>query len=157
MKEILSFVAVVLTFTGYVPYIRSILAKRTKPHIYSWFIWTLDSFIIFGLQFTHGAGTGSFVAFSAGLCAGTVFLLSLRDKHKQDITKSDKVFFVLALVALVLWLFAKEPILSTVLIMAVDVLGFFPTVRKTWYKPHSEELAFYVINFLRFVDRKSVV
>jgi len=150
LKTIFSTIAIVLTFIGYVPYIRSILKKQTKPHIYSWFVWTLDGFIIFGLQITHGAGTGSYVAFAAGLLAFAVLILTLFNKGKRDITFSDTVFMVLALVALVIWLIAKQPLLSAILIMTVDVFGFFPTIRKTWNKPYSENIYFYLINTVRF-------
>ena len=151
IKEILSTIAVVLTFVGYFPYIRSVVRRQTMPHIYSWFIWSLDGFIIFGLQITHGAGPGSFVAFSAGLLSITVLVLTLFHKGKRDITPADTAFSICALVALVLWLYAKQPLLSAVLIMAVDVLGFVPTVRKSWLKPRSENITFYAVNTVRFV------
>lgn len=150
IKELLSVIAVILTFAGYVPYIRSVIAKQTKPHVYSWFIWSLDGFIIFGLQITHGAGPGSFVALSAGLLALIVLILTIFNKGKRDITVTDTVFTALALIALVIWLFAKQPLISTILIMTVDVFGFVPTVRKSWHNPRSENLTFYVINTIRF-------
>lgn len=149
-KNILSILAVILTFIGYVPYIRSIIQKKTKPHIYSWFVWTLDGFIIFGLQITHGAGPSSFVAFSAGLLALTVILLTIVHKGKSDITLTDTMFTILALLALGIWLIAKQPLLSAVLIMLVDVLGFVPTIRKSWWKPYSENATFYIVNSIRF-------
>lgn len=150
LKTILSLLAIVLTFIGYYPYIRSVLAKKTHPHVYSWFIWTLDGFIIFALQITHGAGVGSFVVLSANLLSIAVLTLALMHKGNRDITRSDTIFSAVALLALVIWLFAKQPLISAILIMIVDLFGFFPTVRKSWYKPFSENVTFYAINTLRF-------
>lgn len=150
IKTILSLIAVILTFVGYFPYIRSIVKKQTKPHIYSWFTWSLDGFIIFGLQITHGAGPGSFVALAAGILALTVLILTILNKGKRDVTVTDTVFLVMALLALVIWLFAKQPLISAILIMTVDVLGFLPTVRKSWHKPFTENVSFYAINTVRF-------
>jgi len=150
IKTILSLIAVILTFVGYAPYIRSIVKNHTKPHIYSWFIWFLDGFIIFALQFTHGGGPGSFVVLAAGFLALTVLILTILNKGKRDITLIDTLFTILALLALIIWLFAKQPLISVILIMTVDLLGFLPTIRKSWHKPFTENAAFYAINTLRF-------
>lgn len=125
-------------------------STKTTPHLYSWCIWTLDGLIIFALQITHGAGAGAFVALSATLLSITVVILTLRNKHKQDITKTDTLYATTALIALGLWIFAKQPLLSGILIIMVDVLGFLPTVRKSWNKPFSENPSFYAINVIRF-------
>ena len=150
IKNILSAFAVALTFIGYFPYIKSIVNKQTKPHFYSWLIWTLDGLIIFGLQFTNGAGSGSYVVLSATVLSAIVLTLTLLDKDKKKPTKSDAIFLVLALISLGLWLVAKQPLLSAILIMTVDVFGFIPTIRKTWINPYSENTSFYIINTLRF-------
>lgn len=149
-KILLSAIAVILTFVGYFPYIKSIFKKQTKPHFYSWLIWTLDGLIIFGLQFTNGAGSGSFVVLSATLLSAFVLILTLLDKKRKKPSRSDTVFLVMALASLGLWLFAKQPLLSAILIMTVDVLGFIPTVRKSWINPYSENISFYLINTIRF-------
>jgi hypothetical protein len=150
-KNLFSAIAIALTFAGYFPYIKSIIKKQTKPHFYSWLVWTLDGLIIFGLQLTNGAGSGSFVVLSATLLSAFVLFLTIRDKNRKKPSRSDTVFLVLALAALGLWLFAKQPLLSAILIMTVDVLGFIPTIRKSWINPHSENISFYIINTVRFV------
>lgn len=151
VKTILGITAVILTFVGYSPYIWSIVKGKTKPHIYTWLVWMLDAFIIFALQITHGAGIGAFTTLAAGLLCLTVLVLTLAKKGKSEIKPIDTVFLVLAFIALAIWLFAKQPLVSALLITSVDLLGFVPTVRKSWYKPYSENVYFYIINSLRFV------
>lgn len=68
---------------------------------------------------------------------------------KKDITKLDTVFFILSLVALFLWLVAKQPVLSVILVASTDMLGFVPTIRKSWNKPYSETLFLYELNTIR--------
>ena len=150
IKTILGVAAVALTLLGYLPYFYSILQKKTKPHLYSWIIYALDAFIIFALQITHGAGVGSVSVLTVAIMCLIVIVLTLRNQEKLDITRSDKIFSILALVALVLWLFVQQPLLSSVLIMIVDIMGFAPTVRKSWNRPYSETPVFYAINILRF-------
>jgi hypothetical protein len=71
-------------------------------------------------------------------------------KGKRDIVLADTFFFILAFISLALWLVAKQPILSAILATITDVLGFAPTIRKTWNNPHSETLSFYLANTVRF-------
>lgn len=149
MKEIIGTIAVALTFIGYVPYIRDTIKGRTTPHIYTWFIWGLVTAIAFGLQLSDNAGPGAFTTLAAAIVCFVIFGFGAR-QGARDITQSDTIFFVMSLAALVLWLFAKQPILSVVLVSVIDMLGFVPTIRKSWYKPHEETLISYVINTLRF-------
>jgi hypothetical protein len=141
-KIIISSVAVILGFVGYVPYLRDILKGRTKPHIYSWFIWGFLGIILFALQVSAGAGVGTWSLLAVTLISFLIFFLGLKNGQK-DITKTDTLFFILAILALVLWLLVKQPILSAILITLVDMLGFAPTIRKSWSKPHSETLSMY--------------
>jgi hypothetical protein len=60
-------------------------------------------------------------------------------------------FLILAFVSLLIWLFAKQPVISVLLATTVDLLGFAPTIRKSWTKPYSETLSFYFLNTIRFI------
>jgi hypothetical protein len=78
MKEILGIVAVILTFVGYVPYIRDTLAGKTKPHIYTWFIWGLVTAIAFGLQVSAKAGPGAYTTLAAASICFVIFGFGMR-------------------------------------------------------------------------------
>ncbi len=148
IKTIISVIAVLLIFIAYIPYIRDTLKGRTTPHIYTWFIWGLVTTIAFGLQISAGAGVGSWVTFAVVIACFFVFILGLRN-GKKDITKLDTAFFLLSFIALFLWLIAKQPVLSVILVSIIDMLGFIPTIRKSWNKPHSETLFLYSLNSFR--------
>ncbi|MCX6727776.1 MAG: hypothetical protein NTX11_03125 [Candidatus Saccharibacteria bacterium] len=149
MKEIIGIIAVVLTFVGYIPYIIDTIKGKTTPHIYTWFIWGLVTAIAFALQLSDKAGPGAFTTLAAAIVCFIIFGLGVR-QGKQDITKSDTVFFVMSLFALALWLFAKQPVLSVILVSLIDMLGFIPTIRKSWHRPNEETLSSYITNTLRF-------
>jgi len=151
LKDIIGIVAIALTFIGYVPYIRDVINGKTHPHVYSWFLWGFLTFIAFALQVTANAGIGAYVTLAASLMCTVVFILGMRSSGKKDITKLDTVFFLLALVALGFWLIAKQPVISAILATGIDLLGFAPTIRKSWNKPHSETLSFYFLNTIRFM------
>lgn len=148
IKNIVGTIAVILTFLGYVPYIQDVLKGKTKPHVYSWFLWGFVTLIAFALQISAGGGIGSFVTLAAALVSLIIFGLGMRE-GKKDITKTDTLFFILGLVAVVIWLFAKQPIISIILVATIDMLGFIPTFRKSWNKPYSETLFTYLLNTFR--------
>ncbi len=141
--------AIALVFVGYVPYIRDILRGKTHPHAYSWLIWIAASGIIFALQVKGGAGAGAFVTLAAALVS--CFILALGLKYgESDITKTDTLFLILAIVAASLWLVADRPVASNILLITTEALAFVPTIRKSWHKPYSETLSSFALNTLRF-------
>ena len=142
--------AVILVFIGYIPYLRDVVKGKTIPHVYSWFLWAFVTAIAFALQISDAAGVGAFVTLAAATMCGVVFIFGLLKKGKRDITTIDTVFLILAFIALGMWLFAKQPVLSAILTTVIDILGFAPTIRKSWNKPYSETLSFYFLNTLRF-------
>lgn len=147
-KIIISIIAVILTFVGYVPYIQDVIKKKTKPHAFTWFVWTLAGSIAYGLQVFGGAGVGSWALLSACITCFFIFVLSLRIGNK-DITTSDIIFLILALFSLLLWIVAKQPVWSVILATTVELLGFVPTIRKSWNKPYSETLFTYEVCIFR--------
>jgi hypothetical protein len=148
MKEAIGIIAVLLAFVAYAPYLRDIVRGKTKPHTYTWFVWGLVTSIIFALQLQSGGGAGAYVTLSAAVLSFVVCGLSLR-YGKSDITKIDTVFLLAALLSLVIWLYAKQPVISTLLLVSIDMFGFLPTIRKSWNAPFEETLFTWGLNGFR--------
>lgn len=139
IKYIIGIIAVILTFVGYIPYLKDTIKGKTKPHIYSWFLWAFITFIIFFQQLVAHAGAGSLATLATAVLCLVEFIFALRDGEK-DVTKSDTITFVFALVSAGVWLIAKQPIASNILLILINTLAIVPTVRKSWNKPHTETL-----------------
>jgi hypothetical protein len=150
IKQALTIVAVSMMVIGYIPYTRDTITGKTKPHVFSWFIGVVVTFIAFGLQVADGAGPGRYVTLSASVIGTIILLFALQNKQK-DITKSDYYCLVLAIISMILWLAADAPILSMVFVVATEVFSFVPTIRKSWHAPYSETLSSYIINFICFI------
>lgn len=150
MKELFGALAVVLAFVAYIPYYRDILRGKTQPHTYSWALWSFITVLLVSLQVKGGAGSASWVTIAAGLLCLGVVVLSLKN-GKKNITPSDTFVAVLSLTAVGFWLIADQPVISAILVILSDMFAFIPTVRKSWYKPHSETLSMYVTNTFRFL------
>lgn len=99
IKTLIGISALILTFVGYIPYIRDIINKKTKPHLYSWFLWGFVTFIVFALQVSHQAGIGALVTFAAASMCFIVIILGKKFQSLSKPTFSDKIFLGLAVIA----------------------------------------------------------
>ena len=131
-----------------VPYLVSILSGRTKPHIFTWILWTLLTWITWAIQYADGAGAGAWATLVTAILSIVIVALSFKNGHK-DITRGDWISFIVGLLSIPLWILTKDPTLSAVLVTFIDIVAFFPTLRKAWHFPR-EELAFlYVISMIK--------
>jgi len=144
-KAILSAIAIALTFAAFIPYIRAIIIGTTRPHVFSWVIWGATTFVVFFAQLEGKGGVGAWPIGVSGII--TIFIAFLAYLKRADITvtKTDWLFFVSALSSLPLWYFTSDPLWAVVILTAIDVLGFGPTVRKVYRFPHSESLLFFAL------------
>src|SRR5262245_8908782 len=96
IKNVIGIIAVLLVFIGYIPYLRDIIKRKTIPHVYSWFLWAITTFIIFILQISDNAGLGALVTLTVVIMCVVVIILSLiKHKSNMDITKIDTLFLIL--------------------------------------------------------------
>lgn len=148
-KEILSATAIALTFAAFVPYIRAIVRGATKPHVFSWVIWGATTFVVFLAQLEGKGGVGAWPIGVSGSITILVAFLAYVKRADITITKTDWWFFASAMSALPLWYLTSDPLWAVVVLTAVDVLGFGPTVRKAYSFPHSESLLFFFLFAVR--------
>ena len=148
-KELYSAIAIALTFIAFFPYIRSILKEETKPHVFSWVIWGSTTFIVFLAQLKDGGGIGAWPIGVSGLITIYVAFLAYLKKSDKTITLIDWCFFLSAMASLPTWYFTSDPLWAVVILTAVDLLGFGPTLRKAYFHPYEENLTFFSIFMAR--------
>jgi hypothetical protein len=148
-KELLAAAAIVLTFVAFVPYIRSILTGRTKPHAFSWIVWGLGTFVVFLAQLADRGGVGAWPTGVSGIITAGIAVLAYRSRSDTSITKIDWVFLAIALAALPCWLLTSSPLVAVVLLTGMDLAGFVPTFRFAFLRPHEEHIGFYSLGALR--------
>ncbi len=148
-KEVLSAVAILLTFIAFVPYLRSILGGRTKPHVFSWVIWGSTTFVVFLAQLQGQGGVGAWPIGVSGAITILVAVLAYLKKADNSITRVDWLFFVAAMTALPLWYLTADPFWAVLILTSVDILGFGPTLRKAYHFPFDEQMMFYSLFAVR--------
>ena len=134
-----------LGLLSFVFYFRDIFRGITKPHIFTWIVWTLLTGLTSLIQFSEGGGAGAWVAGVESLsCLGVAVLAYSRGE--KDITLTDWICFGGALLAIGVWLLADQPLTAVLLVISADALGFAPTFRKSYNKPHEETVSMYTLS-----------
>jgi hypothetical protein len=148
-KEWLSLLTTLLTIVSFVPYIRSIVKKETKPHVFSWVIWGVTTCLVFAAQLSAGGGVGAWPTGLSGLISIIIAILAYRYKSDIAITGADWLCLIGAGLSILTWSVTSDPFWAVLLLTIIDTLGFLPTVRKCYHHPFEENMSMYVIVFIR--------
>ncbi|HEU5047743.1 MAG TPA: hypothetical protein VFT64_07860 [Rickettsiales bacterium] len=151
IKTLIGYCSLVAAAISYVFYLRSVLQGRTKPHAFSWTTWGILTSIAFYAQYTNEAGAG---AWATCLVAAFCFLVALLAFFigEKDIRRSDCIMFVGALCILPVWYATKNPLTAVIMVAVIDAFGgYYPTFRKSYYKPHQEMLQLYIIGLIQVI------
>ncbi len=150
MKETIAIVASLIAVVGNVPYLRDVIRKKIQPHPYTWLVWTIVSLVTLFGQIAKGAGIGALPTAAAEIFTVIIFFFSLQYGFKQ-IKKTDTYFLIAALLGLIPWALTKDPTISVIIVVSIDLIAFIPTLRKTWDHPKSETPILYSMNVVRHI------
>lgn len=149
-KILLGVAAIAIGFIGYVPYIRDTLKGTTKPHVFSWFLWSLMEAIVFFAQISKGGGVGAIVTGTGAVVTMFIAILAWKTPDKQ-ITRWDWAAFAGAVSGIILWRVTRDPLLAVIFVSCADALAYAPTYRKAWTKPHEETLIEYFLAAIKWL------
>lgn len=137
MLQLLGILGGLISGLSYIPYIKDVLAKKTRPERASWIIWATLTAIAFFSQLAKGATSSLWLPFFETLGTSIVFLLSIKN-GVGGATKRDIFILISAAIGLVLWYFTKEPAVALYIVIAVDATGTIPTIIKSYQEPETE-------------------
>ena len=149
-QELLGIAAMILGLIGYAPYLQSIFAGKTKPHAFSWLVWAIIMSIAFAIQVSSYAGAGAWVTGAQAVFCLVIFLLALV-QGERSFPLFDWLALTAALLALLLWIVAKNPILSIILLSLTDTAGFLPTYRKGFQKPFEDSISVFAMSAIAYI------
>lgn len=149
-KTLLTIVAILFALLAYINYFRDIFRGKTKPHAFTWLIWCVMSTVAFFSQVSDGGGVGTWVLAFTALVDFAIFTASVF-KGKTDITNMDWFCLMGAFLGVALFTFNDDPPMSLVIISAVDIIGFIPTVRKSMTKPYQETVVTFGFTSLKYL------
>jgi len=140
MKFWFATVATVLGIVAFLSYLRDMLARKTRPHMYTWLIWILTQGIAIAGILRGGGVWGSLNLVVGLLFCVLIFALSFR-YGTRDIVQSDMIVLLGAVGAILLWVVFDRPLLSVFFVTGIDMLGYVPSFRKSYADPWGETLS----------------
>ncbi len=149
-KIVLGSIAGLITLGAHIPYFIDIFKGRTKPHIFTWLIWSLLLLIGLTAQLVKGAGFGAWSTIGDALACFAVFVLCFWYGEK-NITRSDEIMLGFGLAGIIAWVLTSNPLWAIIFVVIADSFGFFPTFRKSFHKPHEETALTYFLVVIGYV------
>ncbi|HKU19038.1 MAG TPA: hypothetical protein VJP80_07285 [Candidatus Saccharimonadales bacterium] len=135
----------VLQFVSLAPYFVDIMKGKTKPERATWWIWSLLNVIAFAAQLGAHARWSLFMTAAQGMLNIGVAVLSLKHGYGR-FHKGDLTAMAFAILGVGLWWLFNSPLLALLVVVAVDLAGFWLTLAKTWRAPETETLVTWVIS-----------
>jgi hypothetical protein len=147
--EIFAGLAILVSVIRYGTYLWSIYKRETRPHIFSWFNWGTVTGIGAFAQFALDGGPSAWVL---AVVASTCYFIAFVSLFvgEKNITRSDWMAFVGALLAIPVWMATDNPVMALIVIILIDGLTYFPTIRKSWHDPWGEPPKSYFWAGLRY-------
>lgn len=152
MQIAFAIIASILAVIGNVSYLKDVFRGVVVPHPYTWFIWSIVSAVTFFGMLQKGAGIGALPTGIAEAFTIVIFVYSLVRLRKSGfgyIRPIDHYFFAAAMLGLIPWIVTKDPTISVIVVVAIDLIAFVPTLRKTWQHPQTEKPLLYEMNITR--------
>jgi hypothetical protein len=144
LPEKIIYITVIISLIGYLVMFKDIFKGTTKPNLVSWFLWMLGPFIGTFFQLKAGAGLSVLPVFMAGFGPLIVIVFSILKRNSiWKITRLDIFCGILALLALVFYVFTHNLEISILFAILSDGFAAIPTLVKSWNFPETETAAVY--------------
>ncbi|NML31366.1 hypothetical protein [Paraburkholderia antibiotica] len=139
----------IVSLLAFLPYGLAIWRGTTRPHLFTWLIWSVVTAIAAAGQFVAGAGPSAWcTAVIAATCL-FVFVASIF-RGERSRTAFDWLCLAAALSAIPLWMLTSDPTLAICLVTFIELVGLGPTVRKTIRDPWGESLSYFALCVLKY-------
>ena len=146
---IFAIAAVILATARYGTYFYTIYQGKTKPHAFSWLLWGTVTGVGTLAQFDLNAGPSAwalaFVSVTCLIIAGISFFIG-----ERDYTKSDWFALIACILAIPVWKATQNPLAAIAIVIIIDALTYWPTIRKSFHKPQTEPPISFVFAGLRY-------
>lgn len=146
LPEYIIFFAIALNLGGQIFYIKSIAQGHARPNLVTWIIWMLAPFIGVFFQIKAGAGLSVLPVFMAGFGPLIIIIAALLKKNNYwKATPFDIYCGVLAVFALLCYVFTHNLGVSILFAILSDILASVPTIIKSWKFPETESSSAYSV------------
>lgn len=143
MKQSIVDVAAALSFIfafgAGIPYIKSILSGRTKPHQMTWLVFSIMNGIILVSQYLKGARASILIALVFFIFTIIDFILSLNYGIRST-SRWDYLLLTFSLLTIIAWILTRNPSVAIWLTVLIDIFATTMTIIKIKSQPNSEAI-----------------
>lgn len=133
-----------LTFAVGIPsfviYYKHEVLGSISPHPITWLIWFVTQVAATVGMWIGGGGYGMYYYVFYSFTILLIFCTTLYMNRGMDVVLKDVICLVVCTVGIAIWAIFDNPVLGVVILTLVDVYAFYPTYRKSFYKPWSESM-----------------
>lgn len=156
MHSELAKIAGVIGLLGSIPYVLSILNRKTVPNPATWWVWSIVGWIAFFSYFAAGGKETHWLMLSYAIGPSVIGLLSFKYGKVSSLDKFDVGCLLICLISFILWKATANPLIALLIMLGIDMTGALPTLRKTYYEPDTEDtlpwLVFCIGNTINFFN-----
>jgi hypothetical protein len=145
-REVIGIIAGIISLIATLPYIISILKRKTKPSRTTWSVWSILSIVIAINYIQVGGGSAVWVYIGYAFGVTVIGLLSFR-YGEGGWTIMDKICLGGVMLSLIIWWYSGSALLSLFSILTVDIFGAIPTILKAYKKPEEEDKIAWALGF----------
>ncbi len=142
----------VTSAVSFLPYVRSIMKGDTRPSSISWLLWTFGGAMIFASDVAVGGWRSTvWTDVTYFILPATIFFLAIRQHNNFN----DKVAtferlcrglcLIGGMIGVFVWLAIKSAVIPLVIFLVVDFFAVIPTIIKSYYRPHEENLLAWIL------------
>lgn len=140
----LGVLAGLLNLVSAVPYFIDIARGKTKPERATWWIWLILNSVSLAAQLGAHARWSVLMTVGQVLVTAAIAVLSVRFGY-GTFHRKDFAAIGFAIAGVGLWWWLDSPLAALLVVLAVDAVGFWLTLEKTWRAPHTETLLTWMI------------
>jgi len=129
----------IVSVLAYIPNTRATLARTNEQKLSSWIIWTSTSLLLLFSCSRLGISLGVPIAYFVGNLVTLAALICKKVPARWGL--ADTLSMWAAGLCLVPWFFFDAPVVTTTALLAMDIAGAWPTLRKVIDRPRTENRA----------------
>ncbi len=145
--RILGIVSGCVYVIAYLPYVLSIIKKKTRPHPVSWVLWALIGGVTLFLYLRIGAHETVPLAVLNFILPLAIAIVSVR-YWKGGLSRFDKICLALSLAAVIIYAVTHDATLALSFNLVGDFFAFLPTLKKAYLDPASEDGLTWILIFI---------
>ena len=130
--------APIFSIIAFIPYIRAIYKKETKPSGASWWTWTFINFVALASSRYAGA-PWQVLLLPIWFCLSQIYIAILSTKYGDNNWDfGNKLCVAGACVGVALWIITGQPLLALIISIIADIFASIPNFRHVWTNPEQE-------------------